>query len=173
MSASVTVERLDAPWACDACGAGVEASCVAPRPGTCRIDHDGIVGRLEQAGATLLAMRVRSPYPATYGTNWPQVLHDAVEAYGWTDEPTRPALPDSATISRMDVTFNWLGAIPNHRHVLRRIVAARALVSPESGKHLLGWRRLARIIHADHHAIMRWHRDGIGIIINGLTNAPK
>jgi hypothetical protein len=114
-------------------------------------------------------MRSRSPFPASYRCAWPDVLHLAVEAYGWTDEPCRPAIPDAAAISRMDVAWGWLALIPQHRHVMRRIVAARALVSPVTGRHLIHWRRPGGAIGADYRAAQRWHNQGIEIIRHGLS----
>ena len=169
---AVTLQRPDAPWACTECGAGVEASCLRPRPGIC-LDAELVVGRLEQAGMTLLAMRDRSPYPPPYRCALPEPVREAIEAYGWEDAEVRPAIPSSADITRADITFAWLALIPQHRYVLRRIVASRALVSPTNGRHILGWRRLARLVRADHHAIQRWHAQGIEIIINALTNVPN
>ncbi|HEX3576577.1 MAG TPA: DUF6362 family protein, partial [Rhodopila sp.] len=126
-----------APWACNRCGAGLDGACAVPAAGVCRIDAEVVSHRLEQAGMTLLAMRVPSPYPAPYRCALPEVLREAIEAYGWTDEPTLTAVPDAAEITRMDQAFGWLALIPKSRHVLRRIVAARCLVSPESGRHLM------------------------------------
>jgi hypothetical protein len=124
--------------------------------------------RLEQAGATLLAMRSPSAYPAAVRSAMPDCLQTAQEAYGYTDEIVRPAQPDAAAISLMDTTFTWLRYIPQTRHVVRRIVAARSLVHPMTERHCVTWRRLERIIHADRKAIQLWHAQGIQAIVEGL-----
>lgn len=154
-------------WHCDGCDGGLADAC-GTLGSVCRIDAELVVWRLEQAGATLLAMRGASPYPAGAGSAWPEVWREAIEAYGWTEEPVRPAIPDAAAITRMDATFAWLPLIPQERYVLRRLVAVRALVHPLSGRHLVTWRRLGRIVGADHHAVKRWHAKGIDAICDKL-----
>ena len=71
----------------------------------------------------------------------------------------------------MDETFQWLGLIPDDRTVLRRLVSARCLVSPLTGKHLYAWRRLGALVGADHKAIQRWHGEGIRLIVKALNAA--
>ena len=44
--------------------------------------------------------------------------------------------------------------------MLRRIVGARSLVHPMTGRHLYSWRRLGTAIGADHKAVQRWHAQG-------------
>jgi hypothetical protein len=126
--------------------------------------------RLEAAGMTLLAMRTPSAYPAGVRSAMPDVLREAIEAYGWTDEPSRAAVPDAAEITRMDVAYGWLRLIPQNRHVLRRIVAARSLVSPETCRHIMTWKRIAVLLGADSRAIKSWHTHGIAIIVGALNH---
>lgn len=154
-------------WTCQRCGEGLDGACGTLTP-QCRLDAELVVARLEAAGSTLLAMRGRSPWPAQYRCALPESVQLVVEAYGYTPSEIRPALPDAAAITRMDAVFRWLQLVPNHRYVLRRIVAARALVHPLTGKHLLSWRRLGAVIRADHHAAMRWHSQGIDLIVDAL-----
>ena len=79
----------------------------------------------------------------------------------------------------MDEALAWITRIPADRYVLRRIVGARALVSPVTERHLFSWRRLASTLGADHKAVQRWHAQGIGLIVaslnrgdgNGVANA--
>ena len=72
-------------------------------------------------------------------------------------------------VSMMDEVLGWLRLVPDDRRVLRRIVAARMLVSPTTERHLVSWRELGRRIGADHHAVMRWHAAGIDHIVGGLA----
>src|SRR4051795_7597431 len=69
----------------------------------------------------------------------------------------------------MDEALGWLALIPADRFVLRRIVGARALVAPLTGRHLYSWRRLGRVLGADHRAVQRWHADGIRCIARALA----
>src|SRR4051812_18736112 len=135
-------------------------------------EHE-IEARLEHAGATLLALPATGTRPAGFRCAWPAIVHDFREAYGWNAARMRPPVPSPADIDMMDEALGWLALIPNDRFVLRRIVAARALVAPLTGRHLSGrhlysWRRLGRVLGADHRAVQRWHADGIRCIARGL-----
>ncbi len=131
------------------------------------IDADWVVYRLEEAGATLLALP---------GTGWStklrssslDIVRTALEAYGWTDAPIRPAVPSAEKISRMDEALAWISSIPLDRYVLRRVVGARSLVHPLTDRHLYPWRRLGAALGADHKAVQRWHAQGIGMIVRAL-----
>src|ERR1700742_2621417 len=100
-----------------------------------QFDVDLVIYRLEEAGATLLALP---------GTGWStrlrqsslEIVRTAIEAYGWTDKQMRPAVPSSSQITRMDEAMGWLILIPPDRYVLRRIVGARSLVHPLTDRHL-------------------------------------
>ena len=111
-----------------------------------------IIARLEEAGATLLAL---------------------IEAYGWDSVRIRPAIPAADKIDRMDEAMGWLTLIPRNRYVLRRIVGARSLVHPISDRHLFSWRRLAAALGANHKAVQRWHANGIDIIAQALTDVAE
>jgi hypothetical protein len=127
-----------------------------------------VTARLEEAGATLLAL------PSTGWTTKLRVsslelVRAAVENAGWTEQRIRPAIPSAARISRMDEALGWITLIPLDRYVLRRIVGARSLVNPTTDRHLFPWRRVAMAIGADHKAVQRWHRQGIAIIVAALN----
>jgi hypothetical protein len=148
-------------------GSGIrrlQAASRAPRLGA-----EEIVKRLEDAGATLLAM----PH-AGHSTRMRQmrfdIVHTALEAYGWAEARVRAPAPDAAAISAMDEAFGWLALIPEAKFVLRRILGARALVHPITGRHLFPWRRLASTLGADHKSVQRWHRDGIDHLIRAFQD---
>jgi len=131
------------------------------------IDGPFVIARLEEAGATLLALP---------GTGWTtklresplEIVRTAIENYGWSDKRLRPAVPSAARITRMDEVMGWITLIPLDRYVLRRIVGARSLVSPTTDRHLFPWRRLAATLGADHKAVQRWHQQGIDMIVVAL-----
>jgi hypothetical protein len=127
-----------------------------------------IVERLEEAGATLLAM------PSSgYSTRMRQmrfdIVHTALEAYGWEAPGLRAAAPSAAAITRMDEAFGWLALIPESKFVLRRILGARALVHPLTGRHLFAWRRLAAGLGADHKSVQRWHDEAVRMVVAALA----
>src|SRR4051794_37454642 len=136
------------------------------------IDADYVVYRLEEAGATLLALP---------GTGWStrlrtsslEIVRTALEAYGWTEARIRPAVPSAEKITRMDEAMSWIPLIPLDRYVLRRIVGARSLVHPVTDRHLFPWRRLGAALGADHKAIQRWHAQGIAMIVEALKSLEQ
>ncbi|GAN76371.1 DUF6362 family protein [Acidisphaera rubrifaciens] len=130
-------------------------------------DAPYVVARLEEAGATILAMPATGP-STRMRLSTLEVVHTAAESYGWTAGPARPPTPSSARISRMDEAFAWIGLIPEDRYVLRRIVGARSLVHPITERHLFPWRRLGKVLGADHKAVQRWHAQGVAMIVAAL-----
>lgn len=132
------------------------------------VDADFVIRRLEEAGATLLALP---------GTGWTtklrtssiEIVRTALESYGWSETRIRPAVPSAENISRMDEAMAWIGVIPLDRYVLRRIVGARSLVHPVTDRHLFPWRRLAAALGADHKAVQRWHLQAIEMIVAALN----
>jgi hypothetical protein len=131
------------------------------------ITAEAVIARLEDAGATLLAMPSRG-----YTTHMRQmrfdIVHTALEAYGWEAPVLRAPVPSAAAISAMDEAFAWLRLIPEESYVLRRIVGARALVHPITKQHLYSWRRLAATLGADHKSVQRWHGAGVATMVETL-----
>lgn len=88
------------------------------------VDADYVIQRLEEAGATLLALP---------GTGWStrlkrssiDIVRTALDAYGWETARIRPAVPPADKIDRMDDALGWISLIPEDQYVLRRIVGAR------------------------------------------------
>ena len=135
------------------------------------IDADFVIYRLEEAGATLLALP-NSGWSTRLRTSSLEVVHTVLEAYGWNDARIRPLVPSAEKISRMDEALSWIPLIPLDRFVLRRIVGARSLVHPITDRHLFPWRRLGKALGADHKAVQRWHAQGIAILVQSLKAAP-
>jgi hypothetical protein len=150
-------------------GAKVKPHSFVERPGRA-ISEDEIEMRLEAAGATLLAMPAQG-----YSTGMRQmrfdIVHTALEAYGWQNATMRPPAPAATAVTEMDEAFGWLGLIPEQSYLLRRILGARALVHPLTGRHLYPWRRLAALVGADHKSVQRWHRNGIKMLVAALKAA--
>ncbi len=128
--------------------------------------HERVIARLEEAGATLLALPKTGHSTAARGF-WPDMLRDAfIDRPG--AGPMKPPVPASDRIDRMDEALAWLRLIPADRFVLRRIVGARSLVNPLTERHLFPWRRIGRMVGADHRAVQGWHAYGIDLIVVGL-----
>jgi hypothetical protein len=139
-------------------------------PQAARMGAEEVVARLEAAGATLLAMPARG-----YSTQLRQmkfdIVHTALEAYGWQSAQPRAPVPSAGEISRMDEAFGWLSLIPEAQYVLRRILGARALVHPLTGRHLFAWRRLAATLGADHKSVQRWHAQAVELLVKALGDS--
>ena len=139
------------------------------RPARSAIDAETVIARLEEAGHTLLCLPSTGPTTALRQTRH-QYVAEALEAYA-AAEPSRPRppVPPATRITRMDQALAWITLIPADRLVLRRIVGCRCLVSPLTGRHLFSWRRLARLLGADHKTIQHWHATGIDTITATLN----
>ncbi len=136
------------------------------------IDADSVILRLEEAGATLLALPDTGWSRASRMSSF-EIVRAALESYGWTETRIRPAVPSPEKISRMDEAMGWISLIPPDRYVLRRVVDARSLVHPITDRHLFSWRRLGIALGADHKAVQRWHAQGIDLIVAALRRTVK
>ncbi len=135
------------------------------------VDADFVIYRLEEAGATLLALP-GTGYSTRLRSSSLEIVRTALESYGWGEARIRPPVPPAEKISRMDEAMGWIPLIPLDRYVLRRVVGARSLVHPVTDRHLFPWRRLGKALGADHKAIQRWHAQGIALIVQALRAAP-
>lgn len=65
-----------------------------------------VADRLEEAASTL--RRLPSVAPRGQYSFWPDIIHDANDAYGWNDAELRLGLPSAEEITRMDECLEWL-----------------------------------------------------------------
>ena len=145
---------------------GATAASRAPRP---VVDAETVIARMEEAGHTLLCLP-RTGHSTGLRQTRHQYVAEALEVYASAEgDRPRPPVPPAGRITRMDQALAWIPLIPADRLVLRRIVGCRCLVSPLTGRHLFSWRRLARLLGADHKAIQRWHATGIDLIVAALN----
>ena len=66
-----------------------------------------VICRLEEAGATLLALP-GSGWSTRLRTSSLEIVRAAVESYGWTTRRIRPPIPSAARITRMDEALGWI-----------------------------------------------------------------
>jgi hypothetical protein len=132
-----------------------------------KLDAAFVTYRLEEAGATLLALP-HSGHSTRLRLSHTDVVHTALEAYGWDKGRIRPPVPSASRITRMDEAMGWIAFIPDDRYVLRRILGARCLVSPVTERHIYSWRRLGTVMGADHKAVQRWHAQAIDMVLTAL-----
>ena len=150
--------------------ARIAAGIDAPNPHTpdgAPATPEFVQAMLEEAGLTLMALPHTGPTTRLRqgGLEW---VRDAM-AYPPERTVIRPAVPSGAAIDRMDRVLAWIPRIPPDKFVLRRVVGARCLLSPLTGRHLFTWRRLAAAVGADHKAVQRWHAQGLALIAGSLN----
>lgn len=136
------------------------------------IDASTVVARLSEAGATLMALPHTGPSTRmrSGGLEW---VRDVPAIGARAQTKVRPAVPDAAAIDRMDQALAWLSLIPQDRYVLRRVVGARSVVCPLTGRQMLSWRRIGAAIGADHKAVQRWHAQGVALIVDALNRQTE
>lgn len=125
---------------------------------------------LEWAGSMFLSMQLRSPLPRGAASSWPEYAQESIEAYGYTGERLRPAIPRGEEIALMDEMMK-LPSLINDIHT-RRIVNSRMLVRPISQRHLYSWSKLAFMLHTDPRKVVRLHTKGLEEIVTKLP-APQ
>ena len=156
--------RIDAPF-----DAPIDAPHANPHtPDGRRADAEYVLHRLNEAGAVLLSLP-NTGYSRGLRAGGLEWVRDAAAGYGMGQARVRPPLPSGAAIDRMDAAWAWLGRIPPDKFVLRRVVGARSLISPFTGRHVLSWRRIGQAVGADHKAVQRWHAQGVDLIVAALN----
>lgn len=181
--------RLIEPATCDLVDPADLPTILAPmgRYQPLPLDVEQLQTLLEAAGETLMRLAVRRTYPAGFRQYWPDVLHEVMEAYGYTEEDMPIAPPRPRQVSAMDEAFGWVLAHippdPPHRGeaelysrhggaVTRRLILMRALISPRSGRNVFSLRRLAKALHCSPEAARQWHARGLERIVAGIHRPP-
>ena len=168
---NIVESSLQAVTGALACSAGLADKHSPPATGR-DVDAAFVIYRLEEAGATLLALPATG-YSTRLKASHLAVVHDACQAYGFDKGRIKPPIPSAAHITRMDEALGWIALIPQDRYVLKRIVGARSLVSPVTERHLFSWRRLGSVMGADHKAVQRWHAQGIDMLVTALARRVR
>ena len=94
-------------------------------------DMEETRSRLAEAADALRRLSLNGIKPGALRSGWPDVVHQAHEAYGWTAERMRPPRPSPAQITRMDEAIGWLLWLDGQE---RKIVWARSMG--------VSWRRI-------------------------------
>jgi hypothetical protein len=132
--------------------------------------HEEVISRLEEAGRVLLSLPPERAAGHCRTSIW-EYVREPVHSMA-LPRKSMPT-PSASEISRMDAALRWPGLIPSDKFVLRRIICARMMVSPLTGRHFFPWRRIGTLLGADHKAIQRWHEQGIHIITGSLQTKKK
>jgi hypothetical protein len=134
------------------------------------IDADFVRYRLEEAGKCLLSLPGGRVGPAQLSAQSYGFVSEIVEGSGFVSR-TKVAVPDAATITRMDEALGWLPLIDTV--VIRRIVAMRCLISPVTDRHLHTWRSIGLKIEASHTQAAAWHEAGVQTIVRALKELRR
>lgn len=132
-----------------------------------RLESEELSRWLEWAGTTLLSMQLSSPLPKGPHTSWPAYKQEATTAYGYTQSSFRQPPPGAEEIALMDKILVLPSLVTDID--LRRLLNARALVKPFSGKHLYGWTKLGKMLHADPRLLARHHEKALAILVRLLS----
>jgi hypothetical protein len=117
-----------------------------------------IKARFEETADTLRALRLNGrDRPSTRLTHWPDIVHQAMLAYGWSGTKVRPPAPSPEAIDRLDVTLAWLWPLADDE---RRLVMARAFRIP--------WRRIEDLDGRSERTLRTVH----GKVLERIAAAP-
>lgn len=94
-------------------------------------DLEETKSRLAEAADALRRLSMNGIKPGALRAQWPDVVRQAEEAYGWTAERVRPPRPTPAQITRMDEAISWLLWLDGEE---RKVVWARSIG--------MSWRRI-------------------------------
>lgn len=121
---------------------------------------------LEWAGCHLLAMGLSSPFPKEPNCAWPEYAQDKHLAYGYTGLRLRPALPNRFEIDLMDKILELPMLVSDIQ--IRRIINARALVTPVGNRYVNSWTKIAFMLHTSVPRVKRMHDKGLNEIVRKL-----
>ena len=132
------------------------------------MDEQELIRRLEECGRVVLCL----PGPRlVQGVVLSRFIAESEGAAEWRRNIRQP----KDAIDRANQVLDWLPLMPKDRPVLSRIIVARMLTCPITGRHIHSWRSIARLCGADHKAVQRWHADGLRILcerVNAALAAP-
>jgi hypothetical protein len=119
--------------------------------------------RFEEAAETLRALPLKSrDRPEARLSRWPDVVHQAILAYGWAAARVRPPAPSPEAIDRLEETLSWLWPLADAE---RRLVMARA--------YRLPWRRIEDLDGRSERTLRNVHARVLGEIAARLPAAGK
>jgi hypothetical protein len=117
---------------------------------------------LEWAGQRILALPARNLYPQNFRSFWPDYPDDKHTAYGYSNTKLRPPAPSKDEIPLVDEILQLVLMVPIEKQ--RRILNARALISPINGRYLFPWSKISVLLRSDPRTIKTLHRKGLEFI---------
>lgn len=140
------------------------------QPATFVLSPDILREWLEWAGGKLIAMSGARSGPTGYKTCWPDYDQDKFEVLQFRrGDPIRVSPPTSAEITLTEEILR----LPNlcSDKTRRRILHARALTHPVSGRNLTSWRRLAEILGRSEQTVKSLHTKALEEVVRRVPSA--
>jgi hypothetical protein len=100
---------------------------------------------LERMGEIDIRMGVNGIRPTGYRSAMPQYISEYKDKLDWNDMPLRLAWPEPREIIWAEKVSDLITQ-HIHNETSRRIVRARSLVHPLTGKHLQSWERIGALL---------------------------
>jgi hypothetical protein len=117
---------------------------------------------LEWAGGRMLAVQVLGTKPQEYRSFWPDYPDDKFTAYGYTGLGLRIPSPSAPDISLMDEIFSLV--LLTEVVLQRRVINARAMIHPLSGRPLYPWTKIAILVNSNYRTVKLIHKKGLETI---------
>ncbi len=139
--------------------------------------------RLEEAGRTLMSLPLpRGSLPKDDRSRWPDAVRSHQDIFAaligaspevmqdFSDGQNRiRTVPNARAVGQMEEALDWLWCFDDPRK--RRLLLARALIHPVSGRHVASFRKLGRIFGLHHETIRAWHDKALGELAVFLTQS--
>lgn len=153
------------------------------------VDPEYVVARLDEAGATLMALPGRGVFPTGFRSSMPDYLQTPDGRDGYRVNPyysasaapdPRPPIPGSKAIAEMEqVYFDWVPLLPwatTLQQRRRRILLLRSLMFPLSDRedrHVWSWRKLGAEFGIDHKTAEAWHKRTVDELVCRIRTMPR
>ncbi len=132
-------------------------------------DAELVIGRLNDAGRTLMALWVHGVRPAGYGSGMPEYGHDPEDLRDQMPDPDKIDQPNAREVTAMDDALAWLKHIPDSKVHWRRCVGYRMLTSPRNDKPCWSWKRMAVELRSEPKMCENAYNAGIDLIVVELN----
>jgi hypothetical protein len=127
-----------------------------------RLDPEILQIWLEWAGSKILALPSPKLKPQGLRVFWPDYPQDPYEVLYFRPKeapPIHAASPTAEELPFMDRILVLPNLCTDVR--FRRVIHARSLVFPFSGRHLYPWLHIAYMLHVSRVTVRSWHKKGL------------
>lgn len=122
--------------------------------------------RLYEAVNTLQRLPMpRGGMPAVSRSGHPDVVRDAVEAYGYELARTRPAAPSPRAIERMEEALGWLLWVEGRERIALFVTSFARWDEAKGEWRPISLRKAGRLMDASHEAVRQWRASAVGAIV--------